>query len=271
MRAPALAGGGAAAAGGRLGLVVQATSHVSDVRIELEGSNLRDLLKGLARRRRISRMQKTVGRFVDVAREGLERPGFRSPYLVMVTLTYRRADDWSPRHVSAFVQRVSEWFERRRLPYAYAWALELQQRGAPHYHVLFWVPHGTRLPKPDQCGPRQRVPFWPHGSTNITKARSVGYVVKYTSKGDCSPFPRGARIFGVGASERCWREFARWAAMPAWLRRRSFEGDRFVRLGSDWVSTVTGEVYGPSPWRFGFFRVGARWRVWLECRDAPDD
>ena len=250
------------------GLVDIATSHASGTRIELSGGKLRPLLDDLARSRRLARMRKTVSRFVDVAADGLTRPGFRPALMVMVTLTYADEGAWRPRHVSEFLLRVSQWFERRGLPYAYAWTMEMQRRGVPHYHALFWVPRGVRIPMPDRLGPGQRRPFWPHGSTNIGKARSRGYIVKYATKGDLRPFPRHARIFGVGACERAWRAVARWAALPSWLREKSFEGDSVCRCGADWVSRLTGEVYGPSPWSFSIRRRDPGWCVVLECRDG---
>lgn len=260
------AGGGSAAEGRSPGLVVQETSHAAVERLEIRGSDVRAILRGLARQRRLSRMRKTVLRFVDVARDGLSVPGFRPPELVMVTLTYADADAWEPRHISTFVQRVAEWLERRGHSYAYAWVLEMQQRGAPHYHVLFWLPAGVRLPKPDVCGPRQRAPLWPFGMTRVEFARSPGYIVKYTSKGDVAPFPFRARLFGVGASVRDWRRIARWGAMPRWIRDLSTEGDVISRLCHvGWLNRMTGEVY-ESPWRFGFGRDEVGWVVWFERR-----
>jgi hypothetical protein len=260
------AGGGAAAEGRRPGLVDRETSPVAEVRLEIRGPDVGEILRSLSRQRRLTRMRRTVLRFVDVARDGLMVAGERPPQLVMVTLTYADADAWEPCHISAFVQRVSEWFERRGHSYAYAWVLEMQRRGAPHYHVLFWLPHGVRLPKPDSCGPRQRRPFWPWGMTRIELARSPGYIVKYTSKGDYAPFPFRARLFGVGATVREWRRVARWAALPRWLRDLSSDGDVFSRLcGVGWLNKTTGEVHG-SQWRFGFGRDERGWVVWFERR-----
>ena len=98
----------------------------------------------------------------------------------MSTLTYRPGVEWESRHISRYVQRCVEWLERRGHSYAYAWVLEMQKRGAPHYHVLFWLPVGVMLPKPDCISGRQRTPLWPHGMTKIERARSPGYIVKYT-------------------------------------------------------------------------------------------
>jgi hypothetical protein len=189
----------------------------------------------------------------------------------MVTLTYADADGWEPRHISAFVQRVTEWLERRGHSYAYAWVLEMQKRGAPHYHVLFWLPCGVRLPKPDVREGRQRSVLWAHGMTRIELARSPGYIVKYASKGDDKPLPFRARLFGVGAAERQWRCVARWSALPGWLRQLSAEGDLFSRVaGAGWLNRSTGEIHAYQ-WRFGFGRSEGGWVVWFERRVPKED
>jgi hypothetical protein len=251
------------------GLVDKETSHVLPDRIEVHGPSLKGILRDLSRQRRMQRMRRTVLRFADVARDGMATSQ-GSVDLIMVTLTYADADGWEPGHVSKFVQRCTEWLERREHSYAYAWVIEMQKRGAPHYHVLFWLPRGVRLPKPDCLNGRQRTVLWPHGMTKIERARSPGYIVKYTSKGtDDLPLPFRARLFGVGASIREWRRVARWGALPRWLRDLSTEGDVFARVASaGWLNRTTGEVH-ECQWRFGFNRVeGCGWVVWFERKRA---
>lgn len=250
------------------GLVDRATSHVE--RIECRGGTVREILGALSRARRLRRMRRTVLRFADLARDGMGS-GERVD-LVMVTLTYANCEAWEPGHVSRFVQRCVEWLSRRGHSYAYAWVLEMQRRGAPHYHVLFWLPRGVKLPAPDVVGRRgslvgmPRRALWPFGMTRIEKARSPGYIVKYASKGDECALPAGARLFGVGAAVLAWRRFARWSALPAWLREVSVEGDAFTRLvGAGWVNRRTGEIHA-SEWRFGFGKDEVGWLVWFERR-----
>lgn len=267
---PCLAERSEAGTGHSYGLVEPATSHASHPEIAVSGPDLGRLLWELGHKRRLSRMRRTVLRFVDEARDGLTRGGFRPPQLVMVTLTYRNLGDWKARHISDFLLRVTQWLERRSVPYAYAWTLEMQERGAPHYHVLFWLPHDLRLPKPDQRGPRQRRPFWSFGMTNIKAARSPGYIVKYATKGHDVRFPPHARLFGVGASVRRWRQVARWAALPVWLRDVSEPGDRFVRRsGGGWVSLETGQ-YFESPWAFSIERTNGVFTIRLKRKCGPD-
>lgn len=254
-------GGPPQAAAGPGGLVERETSHVSGPveRVAVHGRTLREVLAAMSRRRRIQRMRTSIRRFADCAHEGMADGG-RRVGLIMATLTYRDADGWEAKHISAYVQRTVEWLRRRRVPYAYAWVIEMQKRGAPHYHVLWWVPREVKLPKPDE-GP---YPSWRHGSSRIEWARSPGYIVKYSSKGDDMPLPFGARLFGMGACVSRWRRVARWAAMPKWLRQVSSEGDvlsRVTRLG--WLNRDTGELHA-SPYRFGFERDETGWWVWIE-------
>jgi hypothetical protein len=263
------AGGGArnSASGLSSGLVVRETTHVSPRRIEVRGPSLRGVLQGLSRRRRISRMRRTVLRFADVARDGMAAGG-GAVGLVMMTLTYACAEDWRPCHISTFCQRCCEWLERRNHSYGYAWVIEMQKRGAPHYHVLFWLPEGVKLPRPDTCAFGQRTPLWPHGLTRIERARSPGYIVKYASKGEDEPLPFGARLFGIGAHERVWRKLSRWAALPAWLRNLSEEGDVLARVAHvGWVNRSTGVIH-ESQWRYGFSRDEEGWVVWFERREV---
>jgi len=134
----------------------------------------------------------------------------------------------------------------------YQWVIELTGAGIPHYHVLLWVPHKFRLPRPDDAG------WWTHGSTRIELARkAVGYLVKYTSKGlddSCTgEIPRGARLFGCGAVGVERHEIRR-ARLPAWLEAATEEWQlpkRVARVG--FVCPDTERVYR-SPFQFYLMR-----------------
>jgi len=165
----------------------------------------------------------------------------------MVTATYRPDVAWSPRHVSYFAKRYREWCNRVGIACRYQWVLELTRRGVPHYHVLLWIPHHVRIPKPDQAG------WWNHGSTRVERARrAVGYLVKYASKGglvDENEVPKGARLYGVGnALEE--RHAVRRARLPVWLEKASNPAGvpkRVARLG--WVCDLDNMVFR-SPFEF---------------------
>lgn len=254
---------GAQAAGLPAGLVNLETSPVRPQKLEFRGSSLPSILRGLSRAKRLNRMRRTVLAFARCASQGLADGGTRN-HLVMVTLTYRNADGWEPKHISKYVQRATEWLERRAHSYAYAWVIEMQKRGAPHYHVLFWLPEGVHLPKPDWLYRTMRTRMWPHGSSRIENARAPSYITKYASKGEEEPLPFGARLFGIGACERRWRRVARWSALPAWLKDLSQEGDVLSRIAHvGWVNRQTGDIH-ESEWRWRFYRDEAEWVVCFE-------
>lgn len=150
--------------------------------------------------------------------------GFRKTF---ITLTYRRAQDWEPRHVSDFLRLMRQWFHRRGEACRFVWVAELQQRGALHYHLVVWVPRRLRLPCPDRCG------WWQHGSSKIETARSpIGYMVKYATKTraeDLAKLPKGVRLHGNGGAGAFSRSMIRLSLWPAWLRERN-EQDCFLRF-----------------------------------------
>jgi hypothetical protein len=189
----------------------------------------------MSRTRRLVRMRRVVVAHCEATRS---RPGFRTD-AVMATLTYRPGEEWNRRQVSRYVDRTVKWAARRGVRLAYQWVVELQARGAPHYHVLWWVPHGFRLPKPDAEG------HWPHGMSRIELARrAVGYLVKYATKGDDTQhFPHGARLFGCGG-EPCARFPAHRAGLPRWLDAVAAPGERVHRVtGIGWVERESGAIH----------------------------
>jgi len=186
----------------------------------------------MARGRRLRRMRRCTVAHAEACRTVL---GHRVE-AIMATLTYRPGEDWNRRQVSRYVDATIKWAARRKVRLRYQWVIELQQRGAPHYHVLWWVPHGFRLPKPDAQG------HWPHGSSRIELARrAVGYLVKYATKGDDSmALPRGGRLFGCGGEPDARLPKHR-ASLPKWLDDRATPGASLVRApGAGWVERETG-------------------------------
>jgi hypothetical protein len=69
-----------------------------------------------------------------------------------VTLTYRAVDGWRANHIRGFLNRASKWARKHDARLRYIWVAELQQRGAVHYHVAFWLPQSLAFPKPDKSG-----------------------------------------------------------------------------------------------------------------------
>jgi hypothetical protein len=178
-------------------------------------------------RRRLARMRAgviTAARYVNNTLIGDDDTWRCS----MVTLTYHRAADWAPHHLPQLLKFYRHWFKKRGQDFRYVWCLEVQKRGAPHYHIVMWVKgkldkngdwYGERPPFPDK-GYGGKKAWWTHGSSNCIWATSpVGYIAKYASKGPGGKLPHGARIWGYGGLDAAGKfELAR-ALAPRWLRK----------------------------------------------------
>lgn len=169
-----------------------------------------------------------------------ERSAVHDLEALFITLTYRAIDGYRGRHISEYLNELRRTvkFELR-----YVWVLELQKRGAPHYHLVLWIPRGERIPMPDRSG------MWQHGSSQVERARSpVAYIMKYASKGtETDKIPRGARICGGGGLGTFGRRIVRWWLLPAYQRVRCTIEDNVHRCrGGGWVSFATGEWWPPA-------------------------
>lgn len=164
---------------------------------------------------------------------------------LMVTLTYRDGADWQGGQVKELLRYMRLWHQRRGLAFRYVWVAELQDgkrradrqgRGAIHYHIVLWVPAGTRLPMPDKQG------WWPHGSTRIEVARgAVQYLMSYLKKGDKGAYerlPKGARAYGVGGLDHVARRTRRWLRLPGFVQGNSSVLDDWRRApkGGGWIA-----------------------------------
>jgi hypothetical protein len=211
------------------------------------------MTRGISIDTSVSRVRKLQAAILTRSRlisHSLPRGRFKS---AMLTLTYREDDQWHAKHIATLLQRVRDHLSRRGLKAPYVWVAELTQRGRIHYHVLFWLPKGFTLPKPDKQG------WWPWGSTRIEWARNaVGYLAKYASKGTepmlLRQFPKGCRLHGAGGFSDAVRLSARWWSLPAYLRAACFPSCNFMRrVGGGFVSRVTGAILSPV---FGLMAVG---------------
>jgi len=236
----------------RSGLVGQVTSTTRIQETRYPSMSVGGQLRELNRTRRIRRMRRVVIASADAARQSAERGGSRL-WAVFVTLTYRQAEGfgaWSTRDVSEYINRVRTWLGRRAVALRYQWVLELQQSGRPHYHIIFWLPRGLKLPKPDSSG------HWTKGQSNIKEAtQPVGYLVKYVSKGDTElQFPKGARLFGTGAPEADVRHATHRAGLPMWLSEKTDPASRCTKVARvGWVERATGAIF-PSPYKLSWGR-----------------
>lgn len=163
---------------------------------------------------RLRRLRRAVVTSARLHQEALTntKTRFRA---AMLTLTYSEVAGWKPQHIKEFLRLVRQYLNRRGIKFRYVWVSELQQRGAVHYHIMFWLPRGFCLPKPDKQG------WWKHGTTNIQWARNpVSYLAKYASKTHSKggAMPRGIRLYGIGGLEvGDRRERSHWM-LPEYIR-----------------------------------------------------
>lgn len=182
----------------------------------------------------------------------------------MVTATYRDGVEWERRQITRLVKCIRRYVEERGFVFRYVWVLEMTKRGRPHYHLAIKLPHGVKLPKPDEAG------WWTHGMTRIEFARYVvAYLAKYLSKvNSFDHYPKGARASGFGGlDDEAKRERRYWAA-PSYVRDGFGEAaNPFRALGGGWVDRETGELM-PSRYqlvgRFG--RIVKLRDTWLDGR-----
>lgn len=207
----------------------------------------------------------TAARLLD---QEARRGGFRvQPWFV--TLTYRPGVEWEAGHLSKAIEACAAYFKRCGVRVSEVWAAEMQKRGAVHYHLVYWLPKGRTMPKWDKRG------WWPHGMTQVVKARNaVGYIAKYVSKGEDKPFPKGCRTYGCGGLTQAGRRIAAWWKLPTFVRDRWGSEHRPKRMpGGVWVSRLTGETV-VSEWGFAGFSRGCvllRRRTELERRRQLDE
>lgn len=240
------AGRHAPSSSGLVGIQTSDTNELAE--ISFSASSHREACRALAHSARIRKMKLVVGHHADAVRDQFDQAEM-PVQCIMVTLTYAPSVEYSPRQITEYVRRMCAWLDTRNIVFAYEWVLELQKRGAPHYHVLWWVPLGARLPMPDLVTGRQRKPLWPFGMTRIERARcGPAYITKYASKGTGGgSLPKGARLYGVGGFDTAKRK-AQWRALPAYIRNRTDEGDVVRRAkGGGWFVRQSGE-HIPSAW-----------------------
>lgn len=182
---------------------------------------------------RFVRLQKGVGIAAKLQQQETEGKGYQ---VLFITLTYRRGEDWRGDHVGRYLTAVRNDYRRKTGDgLRYVWVGETQERGAIHYHVIFWVLKRYWMPKADRRG------WWPHGMTKTEKARlsggSVVYLMGYIKKQKSKEgLPHGARIFGVGGLSAAARSVRRWVHLPAFLQARHDCRARVMRRdGGGWV------------------------------------
>lgn len=243
-----------------LGLVHSSTS---DTRAPVTGRMSSEIDPLQARAQRLRKSVITGARLHD---QEAKKGSFRGAWYFL-TLTYRSGHSSRPRDVSELLKRIRGKFNRLksrrrrwdREVFRYIWVGELTQALNPHYHIMLWIPTGMFFQKPDQQG------WWPHGWSNIEKARNcVGYIAKYASKftsAIADAFPRGFRTHGVGGlNDESKRELRWWKSSKEAREILGVTAD-IRKCKGGWFDKLTGEFW-PSPWRvtFIFGRVIA-WKI----------
>lgn len=215
---------------------------------------------------RANRLKKSVITSARLHDQEAKAGSFRGAWYFL-TLTYRDGSDSSPRHISDLLKRMRGHFNRTRArrsrwqgqSFRYVWVGELTQRLRPHYHVMVWVPTGMWYGQVDHRG------WWPHGSSNIEKARNcVGYLAKYASKFTsvtAGAFPKGFRTHGCGGlGDESKRELRWWKAAKE-AREVLGEAADIRKTKGGWFDRLTGEFW-PSPWKVTF--IFGRTIAWKE-------
>lgn len=191
---------------------------------------------------------------------------------LFVTLTYRDVDGWKPSDIRAFGDHVRKWFKRKcgGTRMRMVWVLELQKRGAVHYHCMIWVRSKDRLPNPADAG------WWPHGFSHVRGAgkdfkiaRPVAYMAKYASKvstEQAMSVPKGARMYGVcGATPEGKRVIRYWRA-PLFVRDLLPGTADIRKVNGGYMDKLSGEFIA-SPWKV---TVLPNRRVFAWRNVAPD-
>jgi hypothetical protein len=222
-------------------------------------------------RKRVARLKRNVWFSGRLHGSMSCRRGRRPDVAHFVTLTYVGVNDWQPGHISEALRRYRNYCKRLGVATRYLWVGELQKRGAVHYHLCVWLPHGVRMPKWDNghISPSGAwcEAFWPHGMTNTQKVKksAIGYLMKYLQKlNEFHVFPDGMRLYGVGGLESQERAIRGWSNMPEWVKCEHGVGE-VRRIGGRLMVADTGELLEPV-WRCQCIPGGLRMTL---LRDKP--
>lgn len=194
-------------------------------------------------RKRRNAARKKLKRVIQEQQRYAKTNGFRA---VALTLTYRNAELFSAKHISAFLDTLRRALKRLGHVMPYAWVLESGSH--VHYHLILWLPCGFTLSY------AKLAKWWPWGSTWLEFCRSVKAWACYICKFDSIfKLPKGARVYGYGGLDEPGRLAISRAGWPRWLRALLPVGHRARRIsGRGWVDVQTGEIYSSpyvwTPW-----------------------
>jgi len=180
-----------------------------------------------------------------------------------VTLTYRPGEEWEPNDLYDFKRHIKRYYGDSLLGHYHV--AEMQQRGAPHYHVVIAVTADAKsMPKPDKAG------WWKKGSTNIQRIKNPKrYLLEYVKKASQKRgYPKGMRTYaGV------WRKSAgtahleyRYRVRPNYVKERVALDDvlrirRLPQKGTGWVY-AGGKLERRSGWWWEGTFIPSPWFLW---------
>lgn len=194
-----------------------------------------------AHTRRVKQQRRKVKTLVRVAQNSASRNG---RYAVAMTLTFENDEDFSPKCLRQFTEKIRRWMKRRGHSLPYVWVLERQ--GRIHYHLILWLPRALKLDF------KLLTAWWPWGATWTENCRSVqswgAYIAKF-----CNPegsFRRGTRLYGHGGFDTDAKLELGRAMLPLWLKKLLPKGEQVRKIrGGGWANLTTGEVlYTPYVW-----------------------
>lgn len=244
------------------GLVSFTTSHTGCGKSLAAQAKEGDYVVIDPRKQRTARCRKSLLNAARLVTHRKQKGGFRYR-VAFLTLTYADCDAYRHGHIAEFMTHVRNWLRRRGVRMCGCRKLEMQKRGAVHYHLMIWLPKGMTLPKPDKQG------WWKHGSTKCEWLRNgYGYVAKYIGKEELDQVPKGARLYSVFGLELEERREIAWWNTPEFVREAFPQGDDHspVRCpGGGWISKKTGEVVF-SEWQFGGFNSIGAWATGTRIR-----
>jgi hypothetical protein len=255
------------AVGEAIGLVSSTTSHPAGFKSHGEWLLSGDMAFIDPRGQRSSKCRKSILNASRLFTKRLQAERVRYK-CVLITLTYKNVRDWRPKHISSYIHLVRKYLGKRGHDLLGVWKLEMQQRGAVHYHILLWLPKGVTLPFADKQG------WWKHGASNqVWVKNAYGYCAKYIGKDEHALIPKGARMFSLLGLQAMEKREIRWWNTPSYVRESWDMGHDPIRAkGGGWLSKLTGEVI-QSGWQFGGFETvqGVRHLRFIKRESRPDE
>ena len=119
-----------------------------------------------SRTQRVKRHGKLRKKVRAALREHVRVAKAKGLYAVCLTLTYKKAEDFSQKNITKLINALRMKLARRRHKLPYIWVLE-RTPTVLHYHFILWLPRGFKLDTLDLTK------WWAHGSTWVEACKKV--------------------------------------------------------------------------------------------------